>query len=66
MEYLQENIYVPSETLDSVQKVLFPQYELAKKVIKEKINNDLLSNSPKNKIESNIIKNDPKEKIFCE
>ena len=30
MEYLQENVYVPSETLESVQKVLLPQYEIAK------------------------------------
>jgi hypothetical protein len=57
MEYLQENVYVPSDTLESVQKVLLPQYEKAKLEIKEKIKNELLKNSPKNKIETNNIKN---------
>lgn len=58
MEYLQENVYVPSETLESVQKVLLPQYEKAKSEIKEKIKKALIKNSSKNKIDSNIIKND--------
>ena len=44
MEYLQENIYVPSETLDSVQKVILPQYEIAKTDIKEKIKSYLINN----------------------
>ena len=62
MEYLQENIYVPNETLESVQKVLLPQYEKAKSEIKEKIKNDLIKNSSKNKIDSNIIKNEKESK----
>ena len=62
MEYLQENVYVPSETLESVQKVLLPQYEKAKTEIKEKIINDLIKNSSKNKIDSNIIKNEKESK----
>ena len=62
MEYLQENIYVPSETLESVQKVLLPQYEKAKTEIKERIINDLIKNSSKNKIDSNIIKNEKESK----
>ena len=41
MEYLQENVYVPSETLESVQKVLVPQYEKAKEEIKERIKESL-------------------------
>lgn len=49
MEYLQENVYVPSETLESVQKVLLPQYEKAKSNIKEKIKKDLIKNIPENK-----------------
>ena len=47
MEYLQENVYVPSDTLESVQKVLLPQYEKAKSEIKEQIKSELLKNSPK-------------------
>ena len=62
MEYLQENVYVPSETLESVQKVLLPQYEKAKSEIKEKIKSDLIKNSPKNKIDSNNIKNEKESK----
>lgn len=60
MEYLQENVYVPSETLESVQKVLLPQYEKAKYEIKEKIINELLKNIPENKIETYNIKNEKK------
>ena len=62
MEYLQENVYIPSETLESVQKVLLPQYEKAKSEIKERIINDLIKNSSKNKIDSNIIKNEKESK----
>ena len=62
MEYLQENIYVPSETLESVQKVLLPQYENAKIEIKEKIKKDLINNFSKNKIDSNNIKNEKESK----
>jgi|TARA_B110000902_G_scaffold260741_1_gene334236 hypothetical protein len=58
MEYLQENVYVPSETLESVQKVLLPQYEIAKLEIKRKIKNDLIKNIPKNKINIYNIKNE--------
>ena len=58
MEYLQENVYVPSETLESVQKVLLPQYEKAKSEIKEKIKKDLIKNIPENKIETYNIKNE--------
>jgi len=58
MEYLQENVYVPSETLESVQKVLLPQYEKAKSEIKEKIINDLIKNIPENKIDTYYIKNE--------
>ena len=65
MEYLQENVYVPSETLESVQKVLLPQYEKAKSEIKEKIKKILLKNIPENKIDTYYIKNDPTEKTFC-
>ena len=61
MEYLQENVYIPSETLESVQKVLLPQYEKAKSEIKERIINDLIKNSSKNKIDSNI-KNEKESK----
>ena len=62
MEYLQENVYVPSETLESVQKVLLPQYEKAKSKIKYKIINELLKNSLKNKIDSNNIKHEKESK----
>jgi hypothetical protein len=62
MEYLQENVYVPSDTLESVQKVLLPQYEKAKYEIKERIKSELLKNSPKNKIDSNNIKNEKESK----
>lgn len=62
MEYLQENVYVPSETLESVQKVLLPQYEKAKTEIKEKIINDLIKNSSKNKIKTYNIKNEKESK----
>lgn len=62
MEYLQENVYVPSETLESVQKVLLPQYEKAKSEIKYKIINELLKNSLKNKIDSNNIKHEKESK----
>jgi hypothetical protein len=41
MDYLQENVYVPSETLESVQKVLLPQYEKAKEEIKVRIKESL-------------------------
>lgn len=58
MEYLQENVYVPSETLESVQKVLLPQYEKAKSEIKEKIKSELLKNIHENKIETYNIKNE--------
>ena len=58
MEYLQENVYVPSETLESVQKVLLPQYEKAKSDIKEKIKKDLIKNILENKIETYNIKNE--------
>ena len=47
MEYLQENVYVPSETLDSVQKVIIPQYEKAKEEIKERIKESLIEKSLK-------------------
>lgn len=62
MEYLQENVYVPSETLESVQKVLLPQYEKAKTEIKERIINDLIKNSSKNKIKTYNIKNEKESK----
>lgn len=62
MEYLQENVYVPSETLESVQKVLLPQYEKAKTEIKERIKNDLIKNSSKNKIKTYNIKNEKESK----
>jgi hypothetical protein len=68
MEYLQENVYIPSGTLESIQNVVLPQFEKAKQEIKGKIKASLkdkekeIYNYPKNKIECNNIKNEEESK----
>jgi len=64
MEYLQENVYVPSETLESIQNVVLPQFEKAKQEIKGKIKDSLKEkfNLNENKIECSNIKNEKESK----